>query len=379
MTASRHTGKPTRVLWISSQLDPPSSVRPYLELARGLARKGLEIHVMARVDSHAAQAAREAGFPVVEFPPRGLFGRFGRWAVRKVCLDREIGLVHLFDAVAMAAVVPSLRDLSVPVVAHHGRTGGVQRWNPIAHLTVLQQRIDRVICTSETAHAELAKRRDPASVITIPPGLDAGWYDAEPFNLARFSVPPGAFAIGVVADYHARLGIEYIVDSAQWLPLDGQAYFLLVGSGHENRFVLERIHRSPLRECFRLVGPRLDAPRITAACSVSVRAALGGDGLSQAVMESMACGVPPVITDAGAGGELVRQGECGIVVRQRSPRALGEALAWLKENPARRIAMGHAARERIRRELPLDRTIEAHFALYRSLLGQVPASSHTCL
>jgi L-malate glycosyltransferase len=379
MTASRLTGNPTRVLWISSQLDPPSSVRPYLELARGLARQGLEIHVMARVDSYAAQAAREARFPVIEFPPRGLFGRFGRWAVRQVCLDRGIGLVHLFDAVAMAAVVPALRDLTVPVVAHHARTGGVQYWNPIAHLTVLQRRIDRVICTSETAHAELAKRRDPASIITILPGQDLRWYDSEPFDLGRFSVPPGSFAIGVVADYHARLGIEYIVDAAQWLPLDGQAHFLLVGSGHENRFVLERIHRSPLRECFRLVGPRLDAPRITAACSVSVRAALGGDGLSQAVMESMACGVPPVITSAGAGPELVRQGESGIVVRQRSPRALGEALAWLKAHPAQRVARGHAARERIRRALSPERAVEAHLELYRSLCAQVPEPRQTCL
>lgn len=379
MTASRLTGKPSRVLWISSQPDPPSTVRPYLELARGLAGKGLEIHVMARIDSHAAEAARQARFPVIEFPPRGLLGRVGRWAVRKVCLDRDIGLVHLFDPVAMAAVVPALQDLPVPVVAHHARTGGVQRWNPIAQLTVLQRRIDRVICTSETGRAELARRRDPGSVVTILPGVDPSWYDAEPLNLARFSVPQGAFAIAVVADYHARHGIEYIVDSAQWLPLDGQAYFLLIGAGHENRFVLERIHRSPLRECFRLLGPRLDAPRITAACAVSVRATLGGDGLPQAVMEAMACGVPPVIAEAGAARELVSQGESGIIVTRRSPRALGEALAWLKEHPARRMAMGRAARERIHRELPLERAIDEHLALYRSLSGAVPATPRTCL
>jgi L-malate glycosyltransferase len=379
MTAPPPTGNPTRVLWISSQPDPPSSVRPYLELARGLARKGFEIHVMARVDSYSAEAARQAHFPVIEFPPRGLWGRVGRWAVRKVCVDREIGLVHLFDPVAMAAAVPALHDLRVPVVAHHARTGGVQRWNPIAQWTVLQRRIDRVICTSQAGRAELAKRRDPGSVVTILPGVDPSWYDVEPFNLARFSVPPGAFAIAVVADYHARLGIEYIVDSAQWLPLDGQAYFLLVGAGHENRFVLERIHRSPLRECFRLLGPRLDAPRITAACAVSVRATLGGDGLPQAVMEAMACGVPPIISDAGAARELVRQGESGIIVKRRSPRELGEALAWLKQNPARRVAMGQAARARIHQELSVDRAIDAHLALYRSLSDPVPAVRPTCL
>jgi L-malate glycosyltransferase len=372
MTESPSVEDPPRVLWISSQPDSPSGVRPDVALARALVKEGFEIHVMARVGSHAAQAARHADLPVIEFPPRGLFGRLGRWAIHKVCVDRQIRLVHLFDPTAMAAAVPAVRDLPVPLVARHARTGGVQRWNPIARYTVLQRRINRVICTSEAARAELCRRRDPASVLRIYPGQDLAWYDSAPANLLKLGVPPGAFPVAVVADYHPRHGIEYIVDAAERLPIEARAFFLIVGRGHENRFVLERIHRSPWRENFRLLGPRLDAPRITAACAVSVRATLGGDGLPQAIMESMACGVPPIIADAKCAAELVTQGETGIIVRRRNARAIGEALAWMHAHPAERIAMGLAARTRIQRAFPLQRAIESHLALYRQLCMQAP-------
>jgi glycosyltransferase involved in cell wall biosynthesis len=366
---------PARVLWITSQPDTPSGVRPDLELARALAPAGFEIHVMARIGSHAAQAARHADLPVIEFPPRGLFGRLGRWAIHKVCVDRQIRLVHLFDPTAMAAAVPAVRDLPLPIVARHARTGGVQRWNPVARLTVLQRRINRVICTSEAARAELSRRRDPATVLKIPPGQDIAWYEGAPLNLLKLGVPPQAFPIAVVADYHPRHGIEYIIDAAEWLPTAAHAFFLIAGRGHENRFVLERIQRSPWRENFRLLGPRLDAPRLVAACAVSVRATLGGDGLPQAIMESMACGVPPVIADAKCAAELVTHGETGIIVRRRNARAIGEALSWMYEHPVERMAMGVAARARIEREFPLQRTVDAHLALYRRLCEPAPAAS----
>jgi L-malate glycosyltransferase len=94
---------------------------------------------------------------------------------------------------------------------------------------------------------------------------------------------------------------------------------------------------------------------------------VGREGIPQSVIESMACGVPPVITEAGGSAELVEQGVSGIIVPRRSARAIGEALAWMVEHPAQRKAMGQAARERIEREFPLTRAVEAHLSLYREL------------
>jgi glycosyltransferase involved in cell wall biosynthesis len=114
--------------------------------------------------------------------------------------------------------------------------------------------------------------------------------------------------------------------------------------------------------------------RITAACAVAVRGALGREGIPQTIIESMACGVPPVITDVGGARELVAQGESGIIVRRRSARAIGEALAWLYEHPAERRAMGQAARARIGAEFTLQRAVAQHLALYHALRAELDGS-----
>lgn len=373
MTVSHATRSAPRVLWLTSQAGSPSGVRPDLELARGLRRAAIELHVIVPAGSYCAQAAREANCRVIEVPPRGLHGRTGRENIRRYCLDNDIALVHLFDEVAMAAAIPALREVPLPLVTRHARTGGVQWWNPLARLTVLHPRLDRVICTSEAARAELARNRDPASLVTIRPGCDPAWHNQPPANLVSLGLPPDAFVVAAVTDYQGRKGIEYIVDSAQWLPAAAKAHFLLVGAGHENRSVLERVVRSPWRENFHLLGPRTDAPQIVAACAVSVRAALRGDSVPQAVIESMACGVPTVATDVGGLRELVAHGESGIVVKRRSPRAIGTAVTWLYEHPAERLAMGRAARARIAGRFSLAGNLASHLALYRELCPSLRA------
>jgi glycosyltransferase involved in cell wall biosynthesis len=369
MDARHPPGNPARVLWLTSVDGTPAGVQLDVALARGLVQAGLELHWAAPEQSRYAAAARQAGITGVGFPPRGLFGRTGARDLRSYCRDHAIGLVHLLDPLAMAVAIPALRHAPVRLVARHAHTAGLQRWNPIARLTVLHARLDCVICTSETGRAELARRRNPAGVVAIRPGIAAGEHAEPSANLARLGVPTGAFTVAAAADYASRNGIEYIVDSMQWLPAQANPHLLLIGAGHHTRSVLERISRSPWRDNIHLLGSRDDAWRIAAACHVAVRAAFRGAGVSPAILQSMACGVVPLIANAGAAHELVASGDSGIIVRRRSARAIGDALAWLYAHPAERLAMGEAARARVTRAFRLDHAVEAHLDLYRELSG----------
>jgi L-malate glycosyltransferase len=359
--------EPPRVLWISSHTGTPGSVRPEIELARALTGAGIELRMIAPEHSHYAQAARQAGLELVGSMPRGLFARNPRAWLEAGCRGDRIEIVHLFDRLAVVAALPALRRLPLAIIMRHDRTGSVQRWNPFARLSQLHPRLDRVVCTSEAGREELARRRDPATVVTIRPGHRLSWYRQPPANLQEFGIPPQAFPVAVVANYRPRKGIEYVVDAAQWLPADAPIHFVMVGADQENRTVLERISRSPLRDRFHLLGHREDVTRIVAACAISVRGAVGHEGIPQTIIESMAYGVPPVVTDVGGARELVVQGESGISVRRARAGAIGEAILWLYENPAQRIAMGQAARERVEHQFPFSQAVEAHLALYREL------------
>jgi glycosyltransferase involved in cell wall biosynthesis len=306
----------------------------------------------------------------VPFVPKKKFDVAGARFVREYCRSHGIQILHLFNNKAIGTGLLAARGLDVKVVTYRGQTGNVHRWDPVAWMTHLNPRIDRVVCVSRATAADLARRRlDPDSVVAIYKGHDPGWYDVEPADLSALGLPPDAFAVAVVANYRRRKGIEYVVESSHYLPEGAPVHYLLAGAGHDNPGVLKRISESPAPGHFHLLGHRRDAPAIAAASQATVLAATKREGLPKTVIESMVYGVPPIVTDTGGSAELVLHGETGIVVPPRDAKAIGEAITWMLEHPGERLEMGRRARERIASAFHVRETVEAHLDLYRQLLG----------
>jgi glycosyltransferase involved in cell wall biosynthesis len=60
------------------------------------------------------------------------------------------------------------------------------------------------------------------------------------------------------------------------------------------------------------------------------------------LFEALACGTPTIVTDLRAQADLVRAGECGLVVPVGDADALARAVAELAGDPERRNRLGAA-------------------------------------
>lgn len=87
------------------------------------------------------------------------------------------------------------------------------------------------------------------------------------------------------------------------------------------------------------------------------------EGCPNASLEAMAAGLPVVATDAGGVSEQIARGETGLLVPRGDGAALGEALASLVDDAARRETMGAAAQDRIRAHFSVDRMVERYAKL----------------
>ena len=87
-------------------------------------------------------------------------------------------------------------------------------------------------------------------------------------------------------------------------------------------------------------------------------------------MEAMAAGLPVVSTAVGGVPELVREGETGLLVPPNDAGALARALQALMDNPARRRAMGAAARQYAMAHFDIRHTVRGYEQLYESLLNR---------
>ncbi|UDY34047.1 glycosyltransferase family 4 protein [Dermatobacter hominis] len=87
------------------------------------------------------------------------------------------------------------------------------------------------------------------------------------------------------------------------------------------------------------------------------------------VMEAMQAGVPVVATDVGSVREAVDDGETGLVVPVEDLDAIVDALALLRDDPARRTAMGERAREVGLERFDADAAVQSWEALYDEVIA----------
>jgi glycosyltransferase involved in cell wall biosynthesis len=90
------------------------------------------------------------------------------------------------------------------------------------------------------------------------------------------------------------------------------------------------------------------------------------EGCPNVVMEAMACGLPVVAMETGEIPYLVEDGKTGFVVRQEDETTFAERVTLLLGDDELCLSMGAAAREKAKREFPLERLVSETLAAYRA-------------
>ena len=158
-------------------------------------------------------------------------------------------------------------------------------------------------------------------------------------------------------------GHAYLLEAARLLP---DVVVAIAGDGPMRTGLQEQART--LGDRALVLGPRDDIPDLLAACDVFVQPSASFEGLGLGALEAMAAGKPVIVTSAGAGRELVRNGESGLVVPPADAAALGAAIRTLLSDSglARRCAA--YGRSRVRRRFSAVTMAERFSAIYHDLL-----------
>lgn len=137
-----------------------------------------------------------------------------------------------------------------------------------------------------------------------------------------------------------RKGHAIVIDAVAALP---GVTLLIAGAGPERAALEARIARYGIADRVRLLGavPHADLPKLIAAADVSALAS-SSEGLANAWVESLACGTPIVITDAGGAYEVVTSPDAGRVTI-RDGLAFAAAIGGLLADPPAAEATRDAA------------------------------------
>jgi glycosyltransferase involved in cell wall biosynthesis len=142
---------------------------------------------------------------------------------------------------------------------------------------------------------------------------------------------------------------------------------LVVGDGPLRPQVEAEARRLGLGSRVAFAGVRQDVSDLLPGLDALVFSSLR-EGLSMAMLEAMAAGVPVVATDVGGTPELIVHGVTGLLVPPGRPDRLCDALVELLEDAAAGDAIRQAARRCADEHFSLAKMTAAHEALYGETL-----------
>ena len=146
------------------------------------------------------------------------------------------------------------------------------------------------------------------------------------------------------------------------------ARFVLVGDGPERAALARQAHNLGIADRVALRGLVAQGADVLSEMSVFALPS-HVEGMSNALLEAMAAGLPVVATDVGGNGEVMVAGETGLLVPPRDPDALAEALVLLLKDPERARAMGAAGRARVEQSFTVEQMVARLQTLYTSSLS----------
>lgn len=237
----------------------------------------------------------------------------------------------------------------------------------------------RYACVVAPAHPILDRLEESEGLarermLCIPNGVDAHAFapaSAEERAQARqrFGLDDGTVAIGCLASLtpvkrHADL-IEAFASVHARSPA---THLFLIGEGPLRDAIAGQVDALGLQGAVTLLGSLTDVRGILSALDISVLAS-ATEGMSNAILEAMSCGLPIVATAVGGNPDLVEQDVNGLLVPAQAPGALAEALATLVGSSELRRRFGESGRGKIERDYSLDSMANSFDTLYQRLLA----------
>jgi glycosyltransferase involved in cell wall biosynthesis len=147
-----------------------------------------------------------------------------------------------------------------------------------------------------------------------------------------------------------------------------QSRLVLVGTGPREAYLRSLAQQLGVQDAVHFLGMRDDVPDLLPGFDVFVLSSLH-EGLSIAVIEAMASGIPVISTRVGGIPQLITDGEDGVLVRPRDVEALARAMLRLALDDAERGRLAAAGTHRAG-HFGIQRAADTLAEHYRRLSGR---------
>ncbi len=353
MSAIEESGVPVR-LFSTRPAAPDACPHAFAEAARARTsylfppQAGrVAAFLAARPAATARAMAYVAGLEETPLPGRvrlmGLLGSAAQLAAE--CRAAGIGHVHIHscaNAAHLGALAHILDGLNYSLTLHGDLpVYGTDHRAKMARATFV---------SAVTAPLQASLRQEIDAQGRFPViwmGVDTDRFAPDPVQ--RATRDPNRFDVVSAARLNFTKGHRFFLRAMAQLRDDGiDIHYRLAGEGPERGAIEAEIAALGLGDHVEMlgsVGETRILELLQSADALALTSIQKGEAAPVAVMEAMACGLPPICSIIGGTPDMITDGVDGFLVPQEDVSAIAAATRTLATDSARRLAMGAAARD----------------------------------
>ena len=362
-----------KILHVVNSLDPGGMENGVVNLARAFEARGFASHV-ACLERRGTFADRlPASSKVVLLGKSGGFSPTAAWRLARAITQLRPDIVHSHNLGAL--IYSGLATLGgrrcALLQGEHSQLTEEERQPRRLRQRHRLYRGCRAIHTVSTAtREELVACGFPAGkIVAIANGVDTERFSPGDKLAARraLGLPPEAVCIGIVGRFGPYKRHGQLLEAFELIAPNLPAAHLLIagGGGSEEAAITARAQSSQARSRIHLPGFQPDPRPCYQALDLLVIPSVN-EGLSNAALEAMACGVP-VLARSGCGHEqIIADGTDGWLNPLDSSADLAARLQEILAEPFRLVDFGRNARKKVAAQFSLESMITAYEHLYRA-------------
>lgn len=226
----------------------------------------------------------------------------------------------------------------------------------------------RVVTTGEKLRRDLVQSlgADTRHIVSIPTGIDLWRFSPGDRTEARrtLHLPESDALVGIVATLRSWKGHDDLLEAFATMKRGG-ARLIIVGDGPCNEPIRRKMRMLGIDQQVVMPGNQDDVTPWIRAFDVFVLPSFANEGVPQALMQAMACGVPVVSTTVGSIPEIVTPERTGLLVPPKDPEALAAALTRVLDDDALRSRLADAGYAYAQQHFGIDIMLDRMEALFR--------------
>lgn len=345
-----------------------------LEESRGLIERGHTVTLLCPVEAPIFARARDWGIRAVALPIKEKrwpnFKAMREWMVTN---RGEFDLINTHsstDSWLVALSNLSLGKRACPVVRTRHISAPVK--NNFANRWLYGKAASHIVTTGESLRRELIDGLGlpPEHVQSVFTGINTKRFEpGDKVGMrSQLGLDVNATWIGIIATLRSWKGHKYLLKAIAELD-DPRLRLVIVGDGPQREKLNRLTVELGLTRVVRFAGQQRDVSPWLRALDIFALPSYANEGVSQAVMQAMATGLPVITTPIGSSADVVKAGLTGVLVPPKDSKALAQAIRSLLNNPQDTAKLGAAARAFALENCGVERMLTRMEAVFQRVSG----------